>query len=84
MTLSRVDDKHFKAEIRYRDDQGSLESRSFQGTTNEIHEKIESQKDLPSAERARLLQALDLANTPGDVEFRSSIFPTIAASPEWF
>ena len=70
MTLSRVDDKHFKAEIRYRDDQGSIESRAFQGTPDEIREKIESQKDLPSAERTRLLRALDIANTPGEIEFR--------------
>ena len=70
MALSRVDKKHFKAEIRYRDDRGNIETHHFQGTPDEIRQHIDSQKDLPRAERDRLLRALDMANTPDDVEFQ--------------
>ncbi len=32
LTLSRIDKDHFKAEIKFRDDQGKLETHAFQGT----------------------------------------------------
>ena len=38
---------HFKAEIRYRDDRGNVESRHFEGTPDQIRQHLEDQKDLP-------------------------------------
>lgn len=60
MTLSRVDDKHFKADIKYKNDKGQLEQKHFEGSRQEIHKAIEKEKDLPAREREQLLRALDL------------------------
>jgi len=60
MTITRVDTDHFKAEIKYRDKEGRVESRTFQGTHDELRKAIEAQKDLPDSEREHLLRALDM------------------------
>jgi len=60
MTISRVDKDHFKAEIKYRDKEGRTETRTFQGTHDELRKAIEAQTDLPDNEREHLLRALDL------------------------
>jgi len=60
MTLSQLGDKKFKAEISFRDDQGKIQHKQFQGTRNEIREALENEKDLPTIERDNLLRALDL------------------------
>lgn len=64
MTLTRLDKDHFKAEIKYRNDQGKMETHTFQGTRKELRKDIDSEKDLPASERADLLRALDLAQHP--------------------
>jgi membrane-associated protease RseP (regulator of RpoE activity) len=70
MSLARVDRNKFKAEIRYRDDRGNIESHHFQGTPDELRHDIKDQKDLPRAERDRLLQALNVATTSGGDELQ--------------
>jgi len=60
MTIGRVDKDHFKAEIKYRDKDGKIETRSFEGTHDELRKAIESQQNLPDSEREHLLRALDL------------------------
>jgi membrane-associated protease RseP (regulator of RpoE activity) len=60
MTLTRVDENHFKAQIKYRDDHGKVETRNFEGTRDEIRRAIEGQKDLPANERDHLLRAMDV------------------------
>jgi C-terminal processing protease CtpA/Prc len=60
MTINRVDDHHFKAEIKYRDKDGKVETRTFAGTHEELRKAIEAQRDLPESEREHLLRALGL------------------------
>jgi hypothetical protein len=74
MTLTQLDDHHFKAEIRYRDDKGKLESHAFDGTRDEIRKDIESQRDLPASERHHLLRAIDMANRPSEFEYPGVFF----------
>ena len=69
MTLSRIDDDHFKAEIRFRDDEGQLETHTFQGTRAELRKDIESEKHLPASEHNHLLRALDMARHPFEFDF---------------
>jgi len=60
MTISRVDKDHFKAEVKYRDKEGRTETRTFQGTHDELRKAIEAQTDLPDSEREHLLRALGM------------------------
>jgi PDZ domain len=60
MKLSRLDDKHWKAEIEYRSKDGKKDAKSFSGTREEIRKDIDAQKDLPVNERRHLLRALNL------------------------
>jgi membrane-associated protease RseP (regulator of RpoE activity) len=77
MTLTRVDKDRFKAEVKYRDDQGKVDSRTFEGSRDEIRKAIDGEKDLPANERAHLLRALDMPGHP--VEFD---FPGFRVTPE--
>jgi len=67
MTLTRLDNNRFRTEIKYRDQQGKLETRTFEGTRDDIHKKIEAQRDLPADERDHLLRAIDV--TAGHLDF---------------
>jgi membrane-associated protease RseP (regulator of RpoE activity) len=69
LTLSRVDKDHYKAEIKFRDDHGKLESRAFQGTREQIRNDVEAQKDLPANERNQLLRAIAMSNRPLEMAF---------------
>lgn len=60
MTLARLGKDRFKAEIKYRDDQGKIETQKFEGTRSELRNDINNERNLPSEERAHLLRALDL------------------------
>jgi serine protease Do len=69
LMLSRTDKDHFKAEIKYRNEQGKLETRDFQGTRDQIRKDIEAQKDLPTNERQQLLRATSLSSNPWEEAF---------------
>lgn len=69
MTLTRLAENRFKAEIKYRDDEGKIETRTFEGTREELRKDINSQKHLPANEREHLLRALDLPNRPFGLDF---------------
>jgi len=60
MTLTQDSENHFKAQIKYRDNQGKVDTRNFAGTRHEIRKAIEAQKDLPATERDHLLRAIDM------------------------
>jgi len=67
MTLSQLGDKKFKAEIAYRDDQGKMQRKQFQGTRQEIRDALNKETDFPAVERDNLLRALDFK--PAIIEF---------------
>jgi hypothetical protein len=60
MTLTRTDNNRFKAEIKFRDDQGKTDVRTFEGTREEIRRDILAEKQMPTSERQHLLHALNL------------------------
>jgi PDZ domain len=62
LSLNRLGEDKFKIEIKYRDTNGKMESRKFEGSREEIRQAIEAQKDLPDNERNHLLRGLDLEN----------------------
>jgi hypothetical protein len=69
LTLSRTDKDKFKAEIKYRDEQGKLETRDFKGTREQIRDDINAQRDLPANERQQLLRAISLSSNPWEAAF---------------
>lgn len=60
MTLKKLDDKRFHASIQHTDKSGKLQKHEFEGTADEIHKQIMSDKDMLPNERAHLLRGLDL------------------------
>lgn len=67
MSLERLDKNRFRAEIKYRDDNGKVDTRRFEGTMEEIRKDIASQHDLPSVERQHLLDAV--SGQPAEFQF---------------
>lgn len=59
MTLKRLDDGQFQAEIKYLDTEGKLESHVFTGTRQEIEQAVKKEKDLPAGERDHVLNAIE-------------------------
>lgn len=81
MNLTRLDANRFRAEIKYRDTAGKIDTRVFEGTREELRNKIESAKDMPRAERGHLLSALDM---PGaGFEFGPSMYLTPGGEMVW-
>jgi hypothetical protein len=67
LTLTKLDDNRYKAEIEYRDRDKQLVHREFIGTREEIRRAIESDESLPADEREHLLRSLD-QQRPGILE----------------
>lgn len=72
MALTRLDENSFRAEIKYRDQEGKIDTRTYEGTREDIQKSIQSEKDMPDAERAHLLRALDVPGT--DLEFDPAVY----------
>lgn len=68
LSLTRVDKNNFKAEIKYRDKNGKVETHNFQGTREQLRKDITGEKRLPSGERNQLLGALSMSQNPLDFE----------------
>jgi membrane-associated protease RseP (regulator of RpoE activity) len=71
MSLKKLPDGSFKAEIQYLGEDGKLVKQEFTGTRDAIRQQIVEQPDLPAAERHQLLDALST---------RDMFFPP----PGWF
>lgn len=81
MALTRLDENRFRAEIKYRDQNGKIDSRTYEGTRAELRKAIESEKNMPDAERGHLLSALDM---PGaSLEFGPAVFMTPGGEVIW-
>lgn len=59
MALSKTDEDRFKAEIEFGRD-GKSTRRVYEGTRNEIKEKVADDKELPDNARAHVLRSLDM------------------------
>ena len=74
MALTRLDDNRFRAEIKYRDKEGKVDTRTYEGTREELRKAIQSEKDMPDAERGHLLRAMGM---PGSLlGFGPAIYTT--------
>jgi len=62
MKLTRLDAKRWHAEIEYRTKEGKKESKTFEGTREEIRKDIQADKNLPANERNHLLRAMNVHN----------------------
>lgn len=67
MSLTRLDEHRFRAEIKFRNEEGKIETQQFEGTREEIRSDIQAQKDLPESERNHLLFALRMEGRPIEV-----------------
>ncbi len=74
LTLKKVGDNKFRAEVQYLDKDGKPQKHVFEGTREEIRKAIEAEQDLKPVERAHLLRSLNLPS--GDDE------PLLV--PDWF
>lgn len=59
MTLKKLDDGKFRAEIQYLNDEGKMEHHTFQGTRDEVTAEIKAETDLPTTEREHLLHGIE-------------------------
>jgi hypothetical protein len=64
LTLKKLDDHHYRAEIDYLDKDGHKQHHQFQGTREEIRSQVQAEKDLPVNERKHLLRGLSLRDEP--------------------
>lgn len=60
MKLNRLDANRWHAEIEYRNKDGRKETKTFEGTRDEIRKNIQADKNLPTDERNHLLRALNM------------------------
>jgi hypothetical protein len=84
MTIKKLDNNRFQAQIQYLDKEGKVCRQKFEGTRDEVHKAIMAQKDLPATERQQLLRSLDM---PAN-ELESSVIPSFGfvwnpGNPDW-
>jgi membrane-associated protease RseP (regulator of RpoE activity) len=60
LTLERTGKDQYKAEIKFRDKEGKVETCLFKGSRDEIRKDIDAQQNLPKSERHQLLGSLRL------------------------
>jgi hypothetical protein len=59
LTVTRLPDGRFKAQIDFRDRDEKMLHRDYSGTREEIRKALEADKELPAAEREHLLRSID-------------------------
>ncbi|MBS0203921.1 MAG: PDZ domain-containing protein [Planctomycetes bacterium] len=69
LSLKKLGDNRFRAEVQYLDKDGKTQKHVFEGTREEIRKDIDAEKDLKPEERAHLLRSLNLHNPEDDVAF---------------
>lgn len=60
MTLKKIDKDRFHANISFTDKDGKTKRHEYEGTREEIRQKIEGDSDLQPTERLHLLRSLDI------------------------
>jgi hypothetical protein len=82
MSLKKLDDGTYKAEIRFLGDDGKLVQKEFSGSRAAIRHQLMSQRDLPRAERLQLLDAVSARDRfmqpPPDWGYMPGFY-----SPQW-
>jgi len=75
MSLKKMQDGKFHAEVQYMDKDGKMRKHTFEGNREELEKDINTQKDMKPVERAQLLRALGFDEGPGEF----GAFPSV-----WF
>jgi len=81
MTLKRLKDNKFRAEVEYLDKEGKTEKHVFEGTREELRKAIENEKDMKPTERTHLLRTLGLHGSNDQASVPHVWF---APPAEWF
>jgi hypothetical protein len=69
LTLKKLDDNRYRAEIDYLDKDGQKQHHQFEGTREEIRSQVQAEKDLPGNEREHLLRGLSSQDEPTMPDF---------------
>jgi serine protease Do len=77
--LTRIDSKHWRAEVEYRSKDGKKVSKAYSGTRDEIRKAIQAEKDMPANEQTQLLRALHLHEPVFEFHFP----PFVAMPPDF-
>lgn len=67
LSLKKLENGKFKAEVHYLDKEGKSQKHTFEGTRDEIKKAIENEQDLKPVERDHLLRSLNLSTTDNDI-----------------
>lgn len=59
MTITKMEDGRYRAEIDFRNKDEQILHRDYVGTRNEIRQSIQSDRELPADEKKHLLRSLD-------------------------
>jgi membrane-associated protease RseP (regulator of RpoE activity) len=81
LSLKKLEDGNFRADIQYFGEDGKLVKQTFSGSLDSIREQIMRQKNLPPAERDQLLDVLSAREawlSPGNT------FAPLFYLPHWF
>jgi membrane-associated protease RseP (regulator of RpoE activity) len=86
LSLAKVGDNKYKAEIGYLAEDGTHKRLEFQGSRDEIRQKILAQKNLPATERDQLLDALSARDItfPFDAWAMLPLEHELMAAPAWW
>jgi membrane-associated protease RseP (regulator of RpoE activity) len=85
LSLDKVGDDQYKAVIGFLADDGSHKRLEFQGSRDEIRQKILAQKNLPATERDQLLDALTARDEiPFDTRAFGPLEHALMAAPPWW
>lgn len=81
LSLKKLDNGNFKADIQFLGDEGKLVKKEYKGTRESIRNQIVMQQDLPPPERQQLLEALSARDyfMPSSGWYAPGFY-----SPEWF
>lgn len=83
MSLKKLEDGSFKAEIQFLGKDGKLLKQEFTGTRDGIRQQILEQRDLPPAERHQLLEALSARDMLYPLPPPDWLLPGFYV-PQWF
>ena len=64
LSVTRLDDQHFKLDLRFTGKDGKTQNREFTGTRDEIRRKLNQDKSVPTDERQYALRSLESGPTP--------------------
>lgn len=75
MTLRKLKDNKFHAEVQYLDKDGKAQKHVFEGTREELRKSIRAEKDMKPIERRHLIRALNLGGNDMEMDMTNWFDP---------